>query len=152
MSPYRGLGNLWRLSRLFPSSASRRVSPKFLQVPVSPMALAREQVSALDFKRDCGLMKRGRDFLQRTFSFSVAHAENDLYFSLRELDEKVVKLHIPHSVKSSPPIPRRAVSRGVKVQSLFGREVPPVRRSPGTKIRGESSSNGSEIAECRGPA
>jgi len=38
------------------------------------MALVRAQVKALDFKRNHGLMNSGRDLLQRTFSFSDAHA------------------------------------------------------------------------------
>ena len=38
------------------------------------MALVRSQVKALDSERNCGLVKRGRDLLQRTFSFSDAHA------------------------------------------------------------------------------
>ena len=38
------------------------------------MALVRSQVKALDSERNCGLIKRGRGLLQRTFSFSDAHA------------------------------------------------------------------------------
>ena len=38
------------------------------------MALVRAQVKALVFKRNYGLVKRGRDLLQRNFSFSDAHA------------------------------------------------------------------------------
>ena len=47
----------------FPSSLETRVE-----------ALVRAQVKALDFKRNYGLMKRDPDLLQRTFSFSDAHA------------------------------------------------------------------------------
>ena len=40
-----------------------------------------------------GLLKRGRDFLRRTLSFSIAHAKNDLFFPPKELDEKVAELY-----------------------------------------------------------
>ena len=36
-------------------------------------ALVRAHVKALDFKKNHGLTKRGRDLLQQTFSFSDAH-------------------------------------------------------------------------------
>ena len=80
------------------------------------MALVREQVS-----RGAAMFCSGPSLsLMRSPSCRPQDYKNDLYFSPRELDEKVAKLHIPHSEQSSQPLNRKAVSRGVKVESLFG--------------------------------
>ena len=46
------------------------------------VALGRTQVEVFVFKRSCGLVKRGRDLLQRAFSFSDAHAVSNGISSL----------------------------------------------------------------------
>ena len=46
------------------------------------VALVGAQVKALIFKRNYGLVKRGRDLLRRIFSFSDAHAVANSIFSV----------------------------------------------------------------------
>ena len=71
-------------------------------------------------------MKRDRVLLQRTFQqhlFPVAHCvfvtasgPNDVYLLLKELDEKVVKLHFPAvGTELSVPTQTQAENTGVKV-------------------------------------